>query len=148
VSCDAAPEAVIDGCAGPRGDDNVTWITPDIRGAYLALHRAGYMHTIEAWSGTELAGGLYGVAIGRMFFGESMFARRTDASKVAFVWLVRQLARWGVPLIDCQTKTSHLQSLGARELSRADFCHSVAQLVEAPAPSLPWRFDADLAKTF
>jgi leucyl/phenylalanyl-tRNA--protein transferase len=90
-----------------------------------------------------LAGGLYGVAIGRMFFGESMFTRVTDASKVAFVQLVRQLERWGIPLIDCQMSTHHLASLGAREISRGDFVREVRRLVRQPAVPAPWRFDVN-----
>ncbi len=148
VTFDRAPADVLDGCAAPRDEEGGTWITREIRDAYLALHAAGFMHSIEAWSGDRLAGGLYGVSIGRMFFGESMFARETDASKVAFVWLVRQLARWGVDLVDCQVRTDHLVSLGAREMPRARFLAEVAARVGAPEPSRPWRFDADLAESF
>ena len=93
---------------------------------------------------TSLVGGLYGVGIGRMFFGESMFTRRADASKVALVALARQLGRWGLPLIDCQTSTAHLASLGACELPRADFLGEVARLVRLEAPARPWTFDTDL----
>ena len=101
---------------------------------------------MEAWQDGKLVGGLYGVAIGRMFFGESMFARRTDASKVAFVHLVRQLQRWQFRLIDCQMSTPHLASLGAREIPRSTFLREVERLVrEAPVPP-PWTPDADLAE--
>ena len=103
-------------------------------------------HSIEAWDGEALAGGLYGVAIGRVFFGESMFARRTDASKVALVHLVRQLRRWGFPLIDCQMSTSHLASLGGQNVSRAEFLVGRAPLRPGAAGGRrPWRLDADLA---
>ncbi|MGH8629918.1 MAG: leucyl/phenylalanyl-tRNA--protein transferase, partial [Burkholderiales bacterium] len=109
---------------------------------YRRLHQAGHAHSVEAWLGDELAGGLYGVALGRAFFGESMFARVTDASKVAFVALVGQLARWHFGMIDCQMKTPHLASLGAREIAREDFARRLAGLVDyAPVPG-PWRLDA------
>ena len=148
VSLDEAPGAVLDACAAPRDAEGGTWITPAVREAYLALHARGHMHSVEAWTGDRLAGGLYGVAIGRMFYGESMFARETDASKVAFVWLVRQLARWGVDLIDCQARTAHLVSLGAHEIPREAFLSAVALRVNQPPVPSPWRFEADLAETF
>lgn len=148
VTFDTAPAAVLAGCAGPRADDDGTWITGAIAEAYLALHAAGYMHTVEAWEGDTLVGGLYGVAIGRMFFGESMFARRTDASKVALAWAARHLERWGVALIDCQVRTDHLVSLGAREMPRAAFVTRVAALTAEPPVALPWRVDPAVAETF
>ncbi|MGE0392933.1 MAG: leucyl/phenylalanyl-tRNA--protein transferase [Vicinamibacterales bacterium] len=147
VTFDRAPADVLDGCAAPRDAEGGTWITREIRDAYLALHAAGHMHSVEAWRDDRLVGGLYGVSIGRMFFGESMFARETDASKVAFVWLVRQLDRWGVDRVDCQVRTDHLVSLGAREVPRARFLADVAARVAVPGPPLPWRFDADLVET-
>src|SRR3954451_24924801 len=107
VTADAAFGDVIRGCAAPREDEPGTWINRRMITAYERLHDAGFAHSIETWMDGELAGGLYGVAIGRAFFGESMFARRTDASKIALVYLVRQLARWGFGLIDCQMKTEH-----------------------------------------
>lgn len=147
VTFDRAPADVLDGCAAPRDAEGGTWITREIRQAYLALHAAGHMHSIETWRDGRLVGGLYGVSIGRMFFGESMFTRETDASKVAFVWLVRQLDRWGVDRVDCQVRTDHLVSLGAREIPRATFVEEVAARVRLPAPPLPWRFDADLVES-
>ncbi len=99
---------------------------------------------MEAWEGERLAGGLYGVSLGRMFFGESMFSRRADASKVALVALARQLGRWGFPLIDCQTSTAHLASLGACDVPRAEFLGHVARLARLDGPTGPWAFDADL----
>jgi leucyl/phenylalanyl-tRNA--protein transferase len=144
VTFDRAFEAVMLGCAGPRRDDAGTWITGGMVEAYSALARLGHAHSIEAWSDGELAGGLYGVAIGRMFFGESMFARRTDASKVALAHLVRQLRRWQFRFIDCQMSTAHLASLGAREIPRARFAADVARLVRADPPPTPWAPDADL----
>jgi leucyl/phenylalanyl-tRNA--protein transferase len=106
-----------------------------MRKAYFALHRAGYAHSFETWRKGELVGGLYGVALGRMFYGESMFARATDASKVALVALVGELRARGFPLIDCQVKTPLLASLGAREIPRRSFLREIAALVNyAEAP--------------
>jgi leucyl/phenylalanyl-tRNA--protein transferase len=133
---DTAFREVLQGCAGPRRDGGGgTWLGEDMRRAYSALHRAGYAHSFETWRGGELAGGLYGVALGRMFFGESMFSRATDASKVALVGLVAELRRRGFPLIDCQVRTALLASLGAREIPRRSFLREIAALVnydEAP----------------
>ena len=146
VTADTAFPSVIAACAEPRPDQDGTWITHAVFEAYCTLATMGVAHSIEAWDGDTLAGGLYGVAIGRMFFGESMFARRSDASKVALVHLVRQLRRWGFPLIDCQMSTSHLASLGARTVSRAEFLTVVRRCVaERPVPA-PWRLDEDLAR--
>ena len=145
VTADTAFPAVIDACAEPRAGQDGTWITPAVRQAYCELARLGVAHSIEAWDGDTLAGGLYGVALGRVFFGESMFARRSDASKVALVHLVRQLRRWGFPLIDCQMSTSHLASLGGQNVSRAEFLDVVRRHVHAPPVTVPWRLDADLA---
>jgi leucyl/phenylalanyl-tRNA---protein transferase len=144
VTMDSAFPAVISGCAEPRTGQDGTWITPEMHTAYCLLFEMGYAHSVEAWSGDQLVGGLYGVALGRMFFGESMFARESDASKVAFVHMVAQFGRWKMPLIDCQMPTSHLASLGAREIPRADFLDHVGQLVQESAPPTPWRPDADL----
>ena len=110
--------------------------------AYTRLFEAGYAHSVETWREGRLVGGLYGVAIGRMFYGESMFSREPDASKVALVRLARQLARWGFGLIDCQMETAHLASLGARTLPRADFVERVAEWVNLPHRPGPWSFDA------
>jgi leucyl/phenylalanyl-tRNA--protein transferase len=104
----------------------------------------GYAHSVETWTGDRLTGGLYGVSLGRMFFGESMFTRESDASKVGFVHMVAQLGRWKMPLIDCQMPTSHLASLGAREIPRATFLDQVSQLVQQSGPPTPWRLDDDL----
>jgi leucyl/phenylalanyl-tRNA--protein transferase len=145
VTADTAFAAVVAGCAEPRPDQHGTWITKDMASAYVRLFDMGYAHSIETWSGDALVGGLYGVALGRMFFGESMFARRSDASKVALVLLARQLARWGFEFIDCQMSTAHLASLGAREIGRASFVRRVRELVREPAAPSPWRLDQDLA---
>jgi leucyl/phenylalanyl-tRNA--protein transferase len=144
VTVDTAFPAVIEGCAEPRSGQDGTWITPEMHDAYCRLFEMGYAHSVEAWADGRLAGGLYGVSIGRMFFGESMFSRQSDASKVAFVHMVAQFGRWGVPLIDCQMPTSHLASFGAREIPRTDFLDQVHELVRQPAPAAPWRLDHDL----
>jgi leucyl/phenylalanyl-tRNA---protein transferase len=141
VTADRAFSAVMSGCAEPREDQDGTWITTEMRAAYARLAAMGYAHSVEAWRGDQLAGGLYGVAIGRVFFGESMFARVSDASKVAFVTLVRQLQQWGFRLIDCQMPTAHLASLGAREVPRREFLAEVDRAVlEPPIPS-PWTLE-------
>jgi len=144
VSADTAFDAVVAGCAAPRRDQNGTWITEDMAVAYQRLFDLGYAHSMETWAGDELVGGLYGVALGRMFFGESMFSRRSDASKVALVLLARQLARWGFEIIDCQMSTDHLASLGAREIARASFLRHVRELVQQPPVQPPWRLDRAL----
>src|SRR5688572_26812122 len=138
VTFDRAFGEVMQGCAAPRDGQDGTWITPEVVEAYTALSSLGHAHSVETWSGDSLAGGLYGVAIGRMFFGESMFARQTDASKVAFAGLVMQLARWGFELIDCQMSTSHLASLGAREIPRNEFLRHVRRLTALPPVPSPW----------
>ena len=123
---DTAFEAVLEGCAArPEG----TWLGREMRAAYLALHRLGHAHCFETWRQDELVGGLYGVAIGRMFYGESMFSRATDASKVALVRLAAFLRDKGFPLIDCQMSTPLLASLGAREMPRRAFLRALATLV-------------------
>ena len=115
-----------------------TWLGEDMRRAYFALHRAGYAHSVEAWGKGELLGGLYGVALGRMFYGESMFSRATDASKVALVGLVEELRARGFPLVDCQVRTPLLASLGAREIPRRSFLREIAALVHYDAPPGKW----------
>jgi leucyl/phenylalanyl-tRNA--protein transferase len=146
VTMDTAFSAVISGCAEPRPGQDGTWITPEMHGAYCRLFEMGHAHSVEAWADDELAGGLYGVAMGRMFFGESMFTRQRDASKVAFVHMVAQCGRWRMPLIDCQMPTSHLSSLGAREIPRVEFLDRVHTLVQRPGPPVPWRLDDDLPR--
>ncbi len=121
VTLDTAFAEVMDACAEPRDDDAGTWITDEMKDAYYDLHQQGHAHSVEAWQDDELVGGLYGVAIGKVFFGESMFTRRSDASKVAFVHLVQQLKNWGYALIDCQVHSGHLASFGAANIPRAEF---------------------------
>jgi leucyl/phenylalanyl-tRNA---protein transferase len=145
VTLDRAFLDVMAGCAALREGQDGTWITPAIVAAYAELAALGYAHSVEAWVDGELAGGLYGVAIGRMFFGESMFARYSDASKVALAHLVRQLQRWNFELIDCQMRGGHLASLGAREVPRREFNSRISRLVSQPPIPGPWRADDDLA---
>jgi len=138
VRIDTAFDEVLEGCAGPRADGAGTWLGEQMRAAYAQLHRAGRAHSFETWRGGELVGGLYGVALGRMFFGESMFSRATDASKVALVALAGELARRGFPLVDCQVRTPLLASLGAREIPRRSFLRELAGLVHYDEPSALW----------
>jgi leucyl/phenylalanyl-tRNA---protein transferase len=132
---DTAFEAVLAGCSER---EEGTWLGPEMRAAYLGLHRDGYAHSFETWRDDELVGGLYGVAVGRMFFGESMFSRATDASKVALVHLVRHLRGKGFPLIDCQMHTALLASLGAREIPRRAFLRALSPLVNYVEPPGAW----------
>jgi leucyl/phenylalanyl-tRNA--protein transferase len=138
VRADTAFRAVMQNCRMPRQDQGGTWITAPMVEAYSGLHRAGIAHSVETWLDGELVGGLYGVALGRAFFGESMFMRATDASKVALVTLVRQLGRWGFGLIDCQMNTAHLASFGAREIARADFTRRLRELIHYEPVPAPW----------
>jgi leucyl/phenylalanyl-tRNA--protein transferase len=141
IRIDGALETVIRACAGmPRDGQAGTWIVPELIDAYLAWHRAGAVHSFETWVDGELVGGLYGVSLGRMFFGESMFSRRSDASKIAFSALICFCRSHGVTLIDCQQRTAHLASLGAREIPRADFEHHLASTCRA-APITDWTYD-------
>jgi leucyl/phenylalanyl-tRNA--protein transferase len=144
VRADHAFGTVMRACAAPRAGQSGTWITEEMMRAYAELHRRGCAHSVETWIDGRLAGGLYGVALGRAFYGESMFAAVTDASKIAFAHLVRQLARWNFGLIDCQMRTAHLASFGAREIPRADFMRKLAELVNYPPGPRMWRFDDDL----
>lgn len=143
---DSAFDAVMRGCAQPRAGHAGTWITQDVIDAYTELHRLGYAHSVEAWLDDRLAGGLYGVAIGHMFFGESMFAHESDASKVALVGLVSLLEEKGFPLIDCQQATRHLERFGARSISRARFAEEVSRLVDLEAPAGLWPMPANLQR--
>jgi leucyl/phenylalanyl-tRNA---protein transferase len=143
ITMDRVFPEVLAACAGPRRGESGTWLVPAMMRAYRRLYDAGAAHSIEVWMDGQLAGGLYGVAIGRMFFGESMFSRRTDGSKIAIVALAAQLARWDCPVIDCQMQTRHLASLGALDVPRRDFVRLVATLVAMPGPP-NWAVDDDL----
>ncbi|MCU7924059.1 MAG: leucyl/phenylalanyl-tRNA--protein transferase [Candidatus Thiodiazotropha sp. (ex Dulcina madagascariensis)] len=122
VSFDHDFEGVIQGCAAPRDKSPGTWLVPEMIKAYRQQHLMGMAHSVEVWQDDELVGGLYGMAIGGVFFGESMFSRAPDSSKVALVHLSKKLADWGFKMIDCQVYTKHLASLGAEEIPRATFC--------------------------
>jgi leucyl/phenylalanyl-tRNA--protein transferase len=133
---------VIAACAGSlRDGQGGTWILPPLQRAYAEWHRAGAVHSVETWVDGQLVGGLYGVSIGRMFFGESMFSQATDASKIALAALVALCRANGIALIDCQQNTEHLASLGAREISRTDFERHLALTLGAHGP-LHWSYDA------
>lgn len=137
VRVDTAFADVIAACAAPRLPETGTWITPAMQRAYIAWHAQGTAHSIETWIDGQLAGGLYGISLGRMFFGESMFTRVTDASKIALAYLVNFLQRHDVPWLDCQQQTAHLASLGARPVERAAFAAHLRNTVHAAAP--PWQ---------
>jgi leucyl/phenylalanyl-tRNA---protein transferase len=144
ITMDRAFQDVLQACATPRGEDHGTWLMPAMMRAYERMYRAGLAHSIEVWIDGGLAGGLYGIALGRMFYGESMFSRRTDGSKIALAYLCAQLTRWNFPVIDCQMETSHLASLGAREMPRTAFVALVDRLVQQPGRPGPWSPDEDL----
>ena len=137
VRFDSAFEAVMRACAEPRRDGPGTWISEDIIAGYCGLHRHGYAHSSEVWLDGELIGGAYGVCIGRMFYGESMFARATDASKIALAYLVAFLKRHGVVMIDCQQQTGHLASLGATPIPRSEFIAHL-RVATAQPPITDW----------
>lgn len=143
VRCDTGFEQVMRNCAAPRGEQGGTWINEDMIAAYCALHGMGYAHSVETWIDGQLAGGLYGVSIGRMFYGESMFSHATNASKIALAHLAGQLERWQFGMIDCQMNTAHLASLGAREIPRSEFIAQLQELINCE-PVKRWQFDADL----
>ncbi|MHA6493055.1 leucyl/phenylalanyl-tRNA--protein transferase [Pseudomonas borbori] len=133
VSFDQAFAAVIQACAAPRDYADGTWITTPMQQAYLQLHERGVAHSVEVWNNDELVGGLYGLAIGRLFFGESMFSRADNASKVGFVTLVERLKTWRFVLIDCQMPTQHLHSFGARPISRDAFADYLRRHLDQPS---------------
>lgn len=144
VRIDSAFEQVMRACALPREGQDGTWIQEDIVQAYVRLHHMGLAHSVETWMNDELAGGLYGVSLGRMFYGESMFSRKTDASKIALAHLALQLKRWNFGMIDCQMNTPHLASMGAREIPRRQFLARLQELIHYPNVASPWCFDHDL----
>jgi len=143
VTIDEAFPAVLAACAEPREGEPGTWLLPEMQQAYLALHREDLAHSVEVWMDDRLAGGVYGVSLGRMFYGESMFSRRTDGSKIALAFLAAQLLTWHMPLIDCQMDTGHLRSLGARPMARSEFVKAVRALTAQPGPAR-WTLDPGL----
>lgn len=146
VTLDTCFREVMQACAAPRtqSPDGGTWITREMLDAYCLLHEQGYAHSVEVWMEGKLVGGLYGVALGGIFFGESMFTRASDASKVALVNLVRQIEIWGFSIVDCQMPTAHLFTLGAREIRRKEFMQHLDMALKLPNRPGPWRFDASL----
>jgi leucyl/phenylalanyl-tRNA--protein transferase len=150
ITMDKAFGNVMAACAIPRknkeGDIEAgTWIHPEMITAYTELHQQGIAHSIECWHKGELVGGLYGLAIGKIFFGESMFSRRADSSKIALVSLCRQLQRWGFPLIDCQVYSKHLASMGAKEVDRQLFINYLNDYCPQSQIDIKWALDADLS---
>ncbi len=145
VSLDTAFAAVVAACAAPRSGESGTWITPAMARAYHDLHAAGYAHSVEVWRNQELVGGLYGVALGHVFYGESMFSAVRDGSKIALAYLTGQLRAWGFAAIDCQLHTAHLQSLGAEEIARTQFTALLQENCALPDRPGPWRFESERA---
>lgn len=138
LTADTAFSGVVEGCSEPRDQNQGTWITQDMVKAYQRLHRMGHAHSLEVWEGDVLAGGIYGIALGSVFFGESMFSRRTDASKIALVALCRFLHRQGYAMLDCQVGNSHLYRMGAEDISRADFEALLHRATGAPQQGGNW----------
>jgi len=145
ITFDQNFEAVINSCAAPRGHTNETWITPEMQSAYTQLHGLGYAHSVEVWNKNgQLVGGLYGVALGQIFFGESMFSRERDTSKIALATLACHLESWGFPLIDCQQDTRHMSMMGARVIKRADFTSLLKNYCLRPPQIQGWIVDPSL----
>lgn len=144
ISADTAFNAVVRACSEPRSGEDGTWITSDMVTAYTRLHHLGHAHSVEVWEGRELAGGIYGLSIGRVFFGESMFSRATDASKIALIALCRHLQEQGIDLLDCQVGNPHLYRMGASDMDRDAFEQHLARRVGEPTGRGPWTagFDA------
>ena len=147
ASFDSAFAAVVAACAAPRKPppaEDGTWITPAMQNAYAELYRLGHAHSMEIRLDGELAGGLYGVAMGGVFFGESMFSRRPDASKMALACLARQLQAWNFGFIDCQVQSAHLMRLGSTAIPRAEFLARLEQFARLPGRPSPWQLDVSL----
>ena len=144
VTLDTRFRDVMHGCAGPRPQhpEGGTWITAEMVKAYVQLHELGYAHSVETWQEGRLVGGLYGVALGSIFFGESMFTRVPDASKVALVSLVRQLQAWGFRIFDCQQPSRHIKTLGAEDIPRSEFLDHLADALTQPDRRGRWCFDS------
>ncbi|MCP5044434.1 MAG: leucyl/phenylalanyl-tRNA--protein transferase [bacterium] len=147
VRLDTAFSEVIRACRdAPRPGQDGTWITKDMIQGYEALHELGFAHCVEAWQDGELVGGMYGVSLGAAFFGESMFATKSDASKVAFVHLVRQLAAWDFHFLDCQVRTDHMERFGAHEQSRDDFLDALDRALAVETRRGRWQFERDFSE--
>ena len=146
VTLDSCFREVIQACSEPRKEGNGTWLTPEMIEAYCQLNELGFAHSVECWLDKKLVGGLYGIAIGKVFFGESMFSRVSNASKLAFIHLVYQLQTWGYKLIDCQVQSNHLRSLGSQDIPRTDFVKLLNQLCKLPGQTAPWQLEIKLAK--
>lgn len=144
VTFDTSFSEVIQACAQSRADAAGTWITEDMKAAYGKLFDAGIAHSVEVWADNQLVGGLYGIAQGKVFFGESMFSKTSNASKVGFVYLVKQLATWGFKLVDCQVSSEHLISLGAVEISRKEFGAYLERYIDSDTTCQQWQFQSDL----
>ena len=141
IRVDSAFNAVIQACAAPRNGQSGTWIHSDMISAYIKLYEMGLAHSVETWIDGQLKGGLYGVIQGKVFFGESMFSQVNNASKIALVHLVKQLEKWDYSMIDCQMKTSHLASFGAREIPRKEFSCRLKESIDYPNQTKKWSFD-------
>ncbi|MCO1658402.1 leucyl/phenylalanyl-tRNA--protein transferase [Pseudonocardia humida] len=142
ITADTAFDEVVAACARtPRPDQDGTWITDELRAGFGALHERGHAHSVEAWHDGRLVGGMYGIALGGVFCGESMFAHRPDASKVALVTALANLRRWGFTLLDCQVHTEHLERFGAMEWPRTDFLEALEDATRDPAEPGPWHLD-------
>ena len=140
ITMDTAFEAVIENCSKiHKKDDGGTWITGEMIDAYIRLYHSGFAHSVECWHKGKLTGGLYGVSLGSAFFGESMFTKKSDASKMAFAALVRHLREWNFTLIDCQITSRHLLSLGAREVPRSKFINMLKAAIKHPAEKGKWK---------
>ena len=148
ITLDHDFSGVIQSCAAPRPRSSGTWLVQEMIEAYIRLHRAGWAHSVEVWQGETLVGGLYGVALGRMFFGESMFSRVSNASKVALVALCQVLDAWGYGLIDCQVVNPHLLRMGAEQISRQRFLRALRILRAQPAPRQHWKREVAVSTTW
>lgn len=145
ITIDQAFEDVVNACAAPRQKQPDTWITQEMQQAYLNLFHQGDAHSVEVWEENRLVGGLYGVAIGRVFFGESMFSRRNNASKIALLNLCKKLIAWGYELIDCQVYSEHLKSLGADEIPRSEFSQLLSEFCSTQSSADSWQIESNIS---
>jgi leucyl/phenylalanyl-tRNA--protein transferase len=145
ITMDHDFKTVINSCAKTKRKEDGTWIVNDMINAYIKLHHKGFAHSVEVWEKEKLMGGLYGVSIGKIFFGESMFSKTNNASKIALVYLVKTLSEWGFSCIDCQVKTEHLISMGACEISRHEFLNQLKKTVKEKTRVGKWSLPENLA---